>query len=349
MNYSTHNVVETEPAIGGGQYLRRFPRAVRQALSPLGCMVAEESAGVEIRFVTESDGFRLSLGAEPSCLNPFETHGLEVFIFRGDYFYSRRTLEAGPVNHIAVNDVGGDFRRRLAQLGDRTREGCRFSPEVWRVLLGRFPASFLELSTHGRPCRPPLPEEVPTRRWLAYGSSITNGASPSAHHLAYIYQAAHHLGVDVFNQGLSGSCRCEPEVAAYLAARCDYDLITLEIGVNMRADFTPAEFEQRATHLVRTIASAHPGLPVALISLYPNADLAPFTGTPDSQNAQRQTAFNQALQRIASNHDVPLLDGASILREFRHLSSDLIHPSDYGHIEMGRNLAEQLRRFLPAA
>jgi len=340
--YTTHNVVEAEPAPTGGHYLRRFPRAIRAALSPLGCMVSEESAGVEIRFVTEGHGFCLTLGAEPSSLNPAENNSLDVFIFRGDFFHARRQIEAGRANHIVINDIGGALSERLGRLAPAAFAGRRFSPEVWRVLIGRFPASLIELSTHGKPCRAPYPEELPTRRWLAYGSSITNGAGASAHPLSYIYQAAHLIGVDVFNQGLSGSCRCEAEVADYFASREDWDLITLELGVNMRGEFTPEEFEQRAEHLVRTVRKAHPTKPIALISIYPNADTTLYTSYPETLNTLRQSAFDKALERIAAESCAHLIKGDKILRNFGNLTTDLIHPSDYGHIEMGRNLAAHL-------
>jgi len=342
--FSLHNVTEVEESPAGGFYLRRFPREVRHALSPLGRMVAEESAGVEVRFVTESDSFRISLGAEPSCLNPYEFNNLDVTIYRGDFFHSRRTLEAGRVNHLVVTDHGGALRERLRGVSAETLCKSRFSPDVWRVFLGRFPAIFFDLSAYGLPIRRPESRECPARRWLAYGSSITNGAGASVHHLAYIYQAARRLGADVFNQGLSGSCRCEPAVAAYFAARKDWDLITLELGVNMRQAFAAEEFEQRAGHLVGTIAAAHPDRPVGMVSIFPNADLIPFAADSGASLGRRQAEFNQALRRVAGRlgGNVRLLEGSDLLPAFTGLTTDLLHPGDDGHVEIGRLLAAGL-------
>ncbi len=61
-----NNTVELELAAGGGVYLRRFPKAVREALSPLGRIVSQESAGCEIRFVTEAESLRLAVSAQPA-------------------------------------------------------------------------------------------------------------------------------------------------------------------------------------------------------------------------------------------------------------------------------------------
>lgn len=343
-----HNVAAFEPAPSGGTYLRRFPHRIRKALSPLGRMVSEESAGVELRFVTESDNFLLTLGAEPSRLDPYETNPLTITLFRGDFVHSQRTVSAGRINPIQVTDIMGVLPERLARINPEALKTCAFSPDVWRICLGRFPATFIGLSTNHFPCRAPLPSEMPARRWLAYGSSITNGAGVIGHHLSYIYQAARLLHVDVYNQGLSGSCHCEPEMGDYLAARDDWDLITLELGVNMRQKLTVEEFRERATALVHRIARAHPGKPVVVISIYPNVDLAPYGHDASSEMATKQAAFNNVLRELVVQGPANLhfLDGSAILGDFRNLSLDLIHPSDFGHIEMGRALAEKLSPLL---
>ena len=223
-----------------------------------------------------------------------------------------------------------------------------FSPDVWRVCLGRFPATFIELTTNHVPCRAPLASEMPDTRWLAYGSSITNGAAPTGHHLAYIYQAARHLGADVYNMGLSGSCRCQREAADYLAAREDWDVVTLEIGVNMRDECTTEAFHERAAYMVDRLTKAHPKKPVVLISIYPNIDLAPYGLRTTSEMAIKQAAFNDVLRDLAEQgpDNLHLIDGGAVLGDFRNLAPDLLHPSDFGHIEMGRNLADLLRPFL---
>ena len=97
------------------------------------------------------------------------------------------------------------LKDRFSRVNPEVLKSCAFSPDVWRVCMGRFPASFIDLTTNHAPCRAPLPSEMPSRRWLAYGSSITNGASPTGHHLAYVYHAARQLRADVYNMGLSGA------------------------------------------------------------------------------------------------------------------------------------------------
>ena len=93
-----HENIELEEAAGGGLHLRRIPKAVRDCLSPLGRMVSQESAGCELRFVTEADSFRVAVSSVPSCLAPWELHNQDVFVFKGPFFHSHLRLEPGKVN-----------------------------------------------------------------------------------------------------------------------------------------------------------------------------------------------------------------------------------------------------------
>jgi len=341
-----NNTVELEPAAGGGVYLRRFPKQVRDVLSPLGRMVSQESAGCELRFVTAAPNIRLVVSSVPSPLAPHELHNQDLVIFKGAFFHSHVCLEPGKINHLHLTDITGDLQKGVDGLKPEVRDTEYFSSNVWRVLFGCYAAVFHELDTYGYAVRPPLETEKPRRRMLCYGSSITNGASPTMYHMCYVQQAARHLKADVFNQGLSGACLCEPEMAEYLAARDDWDLITLELGVNMRGTFTPEDFEKRSRYLIETVSGAHLKKPVCLITVYPNAESSENAAEPSELQA-RQSAYCEILRRIAaenSSGNLHLLEGADLLTDYSGMTRDLIHPGDYGHTEMGWNLAAAVRR-----
>lgn len=333
-NIALHNVTETENLPDGGLILRRYPANIRQSLSMLGKMVAEDSAGIELRFVTDAPCFRISLGSMPSFLSPWEQHGQEITILRGAFVHSIHRLEPGRINHINVTNFSGsdpflDFTEK-----DSPHSG--FSPKVWRIFLGRCANIYYGLESFGHAVRPPTEGEVPRLRWLAYGSSITNGASASLHLNSYVYHAARIAGLDVRNMGLSGSCHCEPEVAEFLGAQEDCGVFTLEVGVNMRTSVEPDDFRERVVRLLGGVHRADRS--VFLITVYPNYS----SGEPE----KRQHAFSDILREIHASGNWPglgLIEGGSVLDSPGDLTTDMIHPSDYGHARMGRNLGDILR------
>jgi lysophospholipase L1-like esterase len=348
-NIEFHNTVELEPAAGGGRTLRRFPTSVRNTLNHLGRMVSQDAAGCEIRFVTEAQSFRIALSSQTSCLSPFELNGQDVVIYKGAYQHSAVKLEPGKINHFHITDIGGPVQTAFLGVQPAVRDTPSFPHTVWRILFGRYAATFHELDTFGYPVRAPSETERPRAgRLLCYGSSITNGASPSMYHLCYAQTTARLLGMDLLNQGLSGSCCCEPEVADYLAARDDWDAMTLELGVNMRLSFTPDEFRKRTRYLVEKLIARHPSKPLVLITIFPNAH-HPRLSIADSETQRCQLAFDQILRDLHASLRHPnlhLIEGADVLTDPAGLTKDLIHPGDAGHADMAYNLAARLRPIL---
>ncbi|MCC5844133.1 MAG: lipase [Verrucomicrobia bacterium] len=339
-----HNTAETVPHPSGGLVLRRFPAAIQSSLSPLGRIVSEESAGCEIRFVSESDSVRVDLSAIPSGQNG----PLQVTVFKGGFLHSVHALESGKINHLVLSDIGGEVANRFLTLAPEARDTSYFHHRVWRILIGRFTAVFHGVQAYGDSVRPPLPSEKPARRLLCYGSSITNGATPNLHHLSYIYIAGRRLGWDVLNKGISGSCRLEPALADSFAAETSWDAAFLELGVNMRRGTSPHEFRKLAAHFIRTLISAHPEKPVFLTTIFLNGNSTGIAAVTDEVQ-QAQEAFDQILRELHVSFQHPclhLLEGRSLLTRADQLTPDLIHPSDYGHQEMGINLANALRQHL---
>lgn len=335
----------------GGQYVRRYPSRIREILSPLGRMVSADSAGCEIRFVTDAESIRIDLAAQSIGLGPHEIHQLDVMIFRGSFIHSHWRLQPGRVNHLHLTDIGGGDHAAFDALQAGIRNTAYFHQKVWRIFLGRYAAILHDVDTYGYPVRPPHEDEQPRLRMLCYGSSITNGASPSAHHLSYIYQAARHLGIDVLNQGLSGSCRMEKEVADYLADRTDWDLIMLELGVNVRREYSKERFAERVRYLLDRLAETHPDKPVILITIFPNAH-APGIARTSCDIQKRQAEFDEVLRTATAEAWHPrlhLFEGADLLTDPGGLTRDLIHPGDFGHTEMGYRLAALIRKHVPMA
>ncbi|GAB4469639.1 MAG: hypothetical protein OHK0029_42290 [Armatimonadaceae bacterium] len=329
-----HNVAALEEQDGlPGAFLVRYPASVRAALSDRGRYLAAEATGSEIRFVAASPAVRLRVLAIDS--------DTDIYLFRGDFLHQEKRLPAGVVTTIALEEPA-----RIPRIPEAMRQASAFSPDVWRVQFNRSRVAFLGIEAGNQLVRPPLPEELPRQRYLAYGSSITHA---SAYH-GYVFHAARRLRADVLNMGLSGSCRCEPEVADYLASREDWDFATLELGINMRGGFSTEAFAERAGYLVERITSAHPQKPVFLITIYPNW-LSYGTDSGESAEAEREQAFNDVLRDLAAEkagqgRRVFLVEGTDVLDPTTGLLTDLLHPAPHGHAIMGENLARQIAAHL---
>ena len=318
-----HNCAELVPAPRGGLALARLPVAIIPALSRLGQHVAWAPDGIELRFTGARDWLCLTLEARSAL---FYADAAYAEVFYGDLPVTSVTIPDGAVRTLRL--MAPDS---LAQLAPSAWAHRQFASDLWRVRLSGAGVIFHGLESAGAVIRPPNADETPAVRWLAYGSSITN-CTPG-----YVHHAARLLGVDVANKGMSGSCACEPEVASYLAA-CDWDIATLELGVNLRGTPTP-EFERRARHMVGTLRAAKPTYPIVLITIFPNGD--DHLRTPNCMS-QANREYRDVLRRIhaeAGDTNLHLVEGDRVLDAFFGLSADLIHPSPEGNFRMGANLA----------
>jgi len=340
-NLEFHNVTEIEEVEGfAGVRLQRFPKHVRLGMGKendvRGRFISTKSVGCEIRFVTDAKAFRLYLSMADS-------EG-EVTIYRGNFVHSVHRVPHGAVGTIHILIENDNF----LNVKPEVFEGQSFSYNVWRVFVSKGGCLvFHGLDTFGYDVRPPHKDEVPKIKWLAYGSSITHGGNASSHNIAYIQHAARRLGIDVMGCGLSGSCLCEKTTADFLATRGDWDIATLELGINMRFRFNTEEFINRAEYLIDTILEKNPGKKVAVITIYPNA--ATCYKNQDETASKKEREFNEGLEKIfnaRNNPNLYLIHGYEILDDFSGLSADLLHPSDYGHILMGENLAKRLAKIL---
>ncbi|OVE84920.1 GDSL-type esterase/lipase family protein [Natronolimnobius baerhuensis] len=323
---SLHNVaaLETAPWADDGQQLLRLPSNVREQLNVSARTRARHPAGCELRFVPSRDECSITVTLSAAT-------GTRVLPYWGP-FQSTESIPVGPEPTTATFAVPDRVRRLETE-----SISSAFDPRVCRL---RFdPESPIAIHAVTGDCRPPRAGELPARRYLAYGTSITAGYG-SQPHCSYVAQAARHLALDPINLGLAGAAFCEPAIADYLAAREDWDVATLSLSVNMaNRGFTQEQFRERADNLVETVANAHPETPIACITLFPyHADHV------RGDDRDRAAAFRQHLRDIVAetDHDeLVLLEGPDLL-EPTGLTTDLLHPGDEGLIDIGRALAGEL-------
>ena len=326
-NVELHNVEELQPVPGGnGVVLNRFPSRVTEALKGRGSFVSRSATGCEIRFASSATTIWVTLEAM--------VYDLPITVFCGDFVYKKITVKANTKATIQLDKnqmfgaVGSEFFKSFKQ---------SFNINVWRLHINSVESNciFHEVSGLDGVVRPPFNGEQPKKTWLAYGSSITHGGGCDDTSNSYIQHTARLLKADVLCKGMSGACCCEKEIANYIAG-AKWDFATLELGVNMYG-FKTKDFKKRAQYLIETVHEAKPDNKVFVITPYPNYTCF----VQDKDSVQKHKDYVDILTEIVTNihsENVVLINGDDVLEQYTYLSSDMVHPSEFGHSRMGENL-----------
>jgi hypothetical protein len=327
-----HNVAEAHPAANGGVRLQRVPESVRMRINETAQMRMLQPDNCEIRFVCGDGPAQVTLSSEGET---------DLAVFQGTFdARARHRIGSEPVT-IRIEPSANPMRVDPAILNAQP-----FRPNVMRLIAGgrhRDPLVLHDVS--GRGVRPPTACEVPRLRYLAYGTSITQGFDCEAAHLSYVGQTAWGLRADLLNMGVGGSCFCEAALADYFASRSDWHVATLELSVNM-GSFSIAQFSQRVRYMVNTVAGSNPSRLVACITLFPHGqDMGTEWNGAQAHSREYRQALRDAV-RDCPHANVHLIEGPQLLRRVDGLAVDLVHPSDHAMTEIGRNLVERLEALL---
>lgn len=330
-----HNTAGVEKLPGhGDNALVRIPAEVRNKLNQRARFIGMESVGCEVRFVTDAPNVDLYI----SCTKPEFFDQGEIRVFKGNHRNQVVNIEPGTVHNIRLTKPDAFNNVPKVKLD---REG--FSSDVWRITFNRGGVFSLHgIDTFGYDIRPPRAEEKPALKWLAYGSSITNSNLDG-----YPHFASRLLKIDVQNKGLSGACQCEKEIVDWIVDACKWDVLTCEMGINMRGGFSPEEFRKRVDYLLNKATAT--GKPVIAINLYPNSFSEDWSVDPEHANTVCEAAYNQAVRDVVADINAPnlfMIEGRDILTDFTGLTSDLLHPCAFGHAIMGANLAAKMKDIL---
>lgn len=315
-----HNVYElTQEGALPGWAMRRFPERARNSVNH---DAADFCRGVELRFCLEKP--RRSLNGTVYLM----ARGCdgEATVFYGDY----QQPEAVPLPKGVITPVTIRYDTPI----DGLPPG-RFANDVRRICI----TSRTAVNYVGREalnCRPPRGKELPRRTLVGYGSSITNGGLARSCCNSYLHLTARALGMDALNLGLSGSCMATREMADFMACEVAGDVFFLELGANMLGSFSAEEYRERVRYTTETVARGHPHQPVYVTALYPSI-----------QAPERNGAYARALHEAVEALRLPNLlelDAWALLPTFDALTTDGVHPSDWGHMLIASRLSERLRK-----
>ena len=326
-NAELHNVEEVIPSKDNRGYLLcRLPDSLRITLNESAKERALSAAGCEVRFNIKDETAKITLGCEGDIPAIAE-------VFQGVFRISHCFIDSKPTEISVSIPQNIDLLEKVAK-----ERGCPFDTYLTRVILPYTPQIRL-IDIKGE-VSPPQDRQVPERRYLAYGSSITHGSSAIRPTGTYAMKTAQLLEVDLINLGFGGGAHCERQLADYIAERKDWDFATLEMGINMVGGFETEEFKKRVNYFITKIAKAHPDKWVFCI------DLFSFYGDFDPAST-KQDEFREVVQNTVKRLGMPKvvhIDGREILQNISGLTGDLVHPSSMGMEEMAINLSNIIKR-----
>lgn len=287
-----------------GDLLQRIPVAVKETLSERGQQMAIMPAGNEIRFIPLED----------------------------------TVYEIGP-DPIAINiSIPDRIKKYIACNG-----AFSYHPSLVRIILRRGNVHVINVTGKRRV---PNEDELPKKTLLSYGTSITHGAGASMPTIAFAKLTARKLHMDHINLGFGGSAFCEQSIADHIAGRNDWDTLTLCISVNMlNMGYSLDEYHKRAQYMIQRIGEKHPDKQIVCISplrYYADADHTINQENRLSTGKEYRQALKNIVEKMNSSKII-YAEGLELLDAFGGLTSDLLHPGDYGMISIAENLAKIIK------
>lgn len=329
-----HNIAELAKVEGQeGLRLQRVPEKLRPELNKGTAGVMLSPADCELRF-------RIEDGRESVTVRLSSESRTTVYAYYGPFQGGTFELDTEPKDFTITPHT------RIAQLRELNYPVAGYDPGLVRLCFGGPYPEPVMYHGHGDGICPPQADDVPSKTYLAYGSSITHGTGLAGAAISYPAHVAWRLGYDLKNFGASGCCRCENALADYLAKQ-SCDLATLELSVNMLgSEFTVEEFKSRAGYLVQRMADSDPQRPVVCITIFPHfRDIDDCFLTPEAKATSAE--YRQVLRDIVTDLNRPnvsLIEGPDLLPGIEGLTFDLIHPGARGMVQIGEELARRLSK-----
>lgn len=337
-NVELYNVSELTPLEDGGMRFHRFPLSVEEAFAEQGKKMNVSNTGVEIRFRMKDTPvtFRFRMDDEGAIC--------PIYIYQGGVIRESkdmnfvRYVRGDRMTEVTIPPVDPEEMEKF----ECAQESGQFPYDINLVRLVICNGRMRFYGVEGD-CEPPRAGDVTGRRYLAYGSSITHGATALVTPYSYVALTAQTLRMDARNLGMAGACRMEPEVADYIASegtRGNWDVATLCLGINVLS-WEEDKIEERVGYMLRTVADANPEKHVFLIS--------PIYCGDDYKKGGKADRWRRIIGRLVKEYNSPFVhhvNGLSMLDGAWGLSGDRVHPAPVGVLAMAQSLAEQMQPFV---
>jgi len=293
----------------------RLPARAEGLVTPPVWRLSHNTAGVSVRFVTDSPAIHANWSGGGAMLHMPATgvSGLDLY---------RRDAEGTFVYVATARPEEGDTTRTMVD--NRPAEMTEY-----RLYLPLYQnVDYLRIGVNEGARIEPAP--VDDRKSIVfYGTSIVQGGCASRPAMAHVAILERWLDWPAINLGFSGSARMEPEIADFLG-EIDAQFYVLDAFPNMGEE----TIEERFVPFVERLREHRPDALIVVVGhLKRRATDAPM---------------NNGLQALAAKgvDNILVIPGETLLRGPEEGTVDGIHPTDLGFFQMAEAMEPTLRASL---
>ena len=187
------------------------------------------------------------------------------------------------------------------------------------------------------------------KKWLAYGSSITQCREAESPSTTWPVITAGKLDLDLTCLGFSGQCQYEAIIAQTIRDT-PVDFISLCAGINTYgADcYNERTFQAALIGFIKIIREKHTVVPIVLSSPIYGAFREETPNLVGYTLVEMRKQIKEVVEIFNKNGDQQLfyVDGLAILNaNYANLLPDDLHPNAEGYKIMGRNFASEFKKY----
>jgi hypothetical protein len=214
--------------------------------------------------------------------------------------------------------------------------------ELWLPQHGRFRLRSVSLSEGASLSK----HEDTRKRWITYGSSITQCRTASSPSHTWPGIVAREHGVHLTCLGYGGQCHLDTMVARMIRD-LPADYLSMCVGINIygAGSLGPRAFRPAIIGFVQTVREKHPVLPYVVLSpiFSPPRETTKNRVDFTLQDMRDEVALAVETLRAQGDANLHYVDGLEIFGpDLAHLLPDELHPNAEGYKLMGRNFREKV-------
>ncbi len=309
------------------EIFRRLPAEVAEATSAGVNKLAKESAGVRVRFSTDSSYILIKAKMPIIGRNSHMT----LLMSAGFDLYEDTPTGSRYVKAFMPPYKMEEGYEQIIRFGSRKLRYFTINFPIHSVVSDLFVGIQGDaVLGAGKPYRNKKPI-------IIYGSSIVHGTAATRPGLVYPAMLCRKLDMDVINLGFSGNAKAELPIMNYLAS-LDMSMFVYDYDHNAPNVDYLRETHKRGFDIIR---AAHPDIPIIMITR-PNVATNP--GSAEDRKKVIIDTYRAALDSGDTN--VYYIDGETFFlgMEENDCVVDGVHPNDMGFYLMAEGICQTIRQ-----